>query len=75
MTEQSLLRHPPIQRALDDPATHAFLKEIMSSAASRDPVDVLSDLDIARDLIASYLGALVAPHMARSATRLKPIIC
>jgi hypothetical protein len=65
MTEPNLLEHPPVRRALEHPATHDFLKEILALAATRDPVDVVSDLDIARDLVGSYLGALVAPHMAR----------
>jgi hypothetical protein len=61
MTDLNLLDHSPVRRAFSDPASHDFLKDILSSAASHDPVDVLNDLQIAHDLVGSYLGVLVAP--------------
>lgn len=62
MTSLSLLDHPPVRRAIGDPAAHDFLKAVLSSAACHDPVDVINDLQIARDLVESYLGVLVAPR-------------
>lgn len=66
MTEHRMLDHPPIRRALNDPSTHDFLKSVLSSSATLDPVDVLHNLEAARDLISSYLGALCTPHMGRT---------
>ena len=62
MSAPDLLEHAPVKRALGDPATRYWLRDLLISAKSRDPVDTLADLDAARDLLASYLGALVAPH-------------
>jgi hypothetical protein len=66
MNAQNLLDHPPVRRALADPATRNWLRDLLASAAARDPVDVLADLDAARDLVSSYFGALVAPFIAAS---------
>ena len=63
MSAPDLLEHAPVKRALEDPSTRYWLRDLLISAKSRDPVDTLADLDAARDLIASYLGALVAPHL------------
>ena len=63
MSAPDLLEHPPVNRALDDPSTRYWLRDLLISARSRDPVDTLADLDAARDLVASFLGALVAPHL------------
>ena len=63
MSVPNLLEHAPVKRALGDQATRYWLRDLLISASSRDPVDTLADLDAARDLIASYLGALVAPHL------------
>ena len=57
MNVPDLLEHAPVKRALNDPATRYWLRDLLTSARSRDPVDT------ARDLLASYLGALVAPHL------------
>lgn len=72
MNAPALLDHPPVRRALTDLSTRDWLRNLLSSAATRDPVDVLADLDAARDLVSSYFGALVAPHVARSPTQGKP---
>lgn len=61
MRDPSLLDHPPVQRALADPSTRYWLRDIVMSAASRDPVDVLADLEAARDLVASYVQKLLGP--------------
>ena len=63
MSVPDLLDHAPVKRALDDPATRYWLRDLLISARSRDPVDTLADLDAARDLVSSFLGALVAPHL------------
>ena len=63
MSMPDLLEHAPVKRTLDDPATRYWLRDLLISARSRDPVDTLADLEVARDLLASYLGALVAPHV------------
>ena len=63
MSVPDLLEHAPVKRALYDPATRYWLRDLLISAKSRDPVYSLADLDAARNLIASYLGALVAPHL------------
>ena len=63
MSMPDLLAHAPVKRALNDPSTRYWLRDLLISAKSRDPVDTLADLDTARDLVASYLGALVAPHL------------
>ena len=67
-----LLEHQPVKRALNDPATRYWLRDLLTSAKSRDPVDTLADLDAARDLRASYLGALVAPHLHSIAASQSP---
>lgn len=63
MTIPDLLEHAPVKRTLGDPATRYWLRDLLISARSRDPVDTLADLETAHDLLASYLGALVAPHL------------
>lgn len=55
---QSLLDHGPVKRAMSDPATRTYLRELLTSAATRDPVDVLADLDHASALVRSYFNAL-----------------
>ena len=72
MNIPDLLEHAPVKRALADLATRYWLRDLLISASSRDPVDTLADLDIARDLLASYLGALVAPHLHRAAASQSP---
>ena len=72
MNVPDLLEHAPVKRMLNDPATHYWLRDLLISARSRDPVDTLADLDAARDLIASYLGALVAPYLHASAPNQSP---
>jgi hypothetical protein len=59
-TTRGMLDHPPVKTALADPATRFWLRDLMVSAALRDPVDVLADLDHARALVGSYLDALTA---------------
>ena len=72
MNIPDLLEHAPVKRALADPATRYWLRDLLISANSRDPVDTLADLDTARDLVASYLGALVAPHLHSIAASQSP---
>ena len=72
MSVPDLLEHAPVKRALIDPATRYWLRDLLISARSRDPVDTLADLDAARDLVASYLGALVAPHLHSIAASQSP---
>lgn len=72
MTMPDLLDHPPVRRTLTDPATRYWLRDLLISARSRDPVDTLADLETARDLLASYLGALVAPHLHSTALSQSP---
>ena len=72
MSVPDLLEHAPVRRALDDPSKRDWLRDLLISASSRDPVDTLADLDAARDLIASYLGALVAPHLHSIAASQSP---
>ena len=72
MSVPDLLEHAPVKRALDDPSTRYWLRDLLILASSRDPVDTLADLDTARDLVASYLGALVAPHLHASAPNQSP---
>lgn len=72
MSVPDLLEHPPVKRALNDPSTRYWLRDLLTSARSRDPVDTLADLDAARDFIASYLGALVAPYLHRAAPSQSP---
>ena len=72
MNIPDLLEHAPVKRALDDPSTRYRLRDLLISARARDPVDTLADLDAARDLIASYLGALVAPHLHSAAPSQSP---
>ena len=72
MNVPDLLEHPPVKRALNDPATRYWLRDLLISARARDPVDTLADLDAARDLVASYLGALVAPYLHASAPNQSP---
>ena len=72
MNVPDLLEHAPVKRALNDPATRYWLRDLLTSARSRDPVDTLADLDAARDLVASYLGALVAPHLHSAAPSQSP---
>ena len=57
----NLLDHPPVQRALVDPSTRYWLRDLLTSSADRDPVDTLADLDAARDLVASYVQRLLGP--------------
>ena len=72
MNVPDLLEHQPVKRALNDPATRYWLRDLLTSARARDPVDTLADLDAARDLVASYLGVLVAPHLHASAPNRSP---
>ena len=72
MSMPDLLEHTPVKRALGDPATRYWLRDLLISARSRDPVDTLADLDAARDLVASFLGALVAPHLHSIAASQSP---
>ena len=72
MSMPDLLEHAPVKRTLGDPATRYWLRELLISARSRDPVDTLADLDAARDLVASYLGARVAPHLHSIAANKSP---
>ena len=72
MNVPDLLEHAPVKRALNDPSTRYWLRDLLTSARSRDPVDTLADLDTARELLASYLGALVAPHLHASAPNQSP---
>ena len=72
MSRPDLLEHAPVKRTLGDPATRYWLRDLLISASSRDPVDTLADLDTARDLVASYLGALVAPHLHSIAASQSP---
>ena len=72
MSVPDLLDHAPVKRALNDSSTRFWLRDLLISARSRDPVDTLADLDAARDLIASYLGALVAPHLHSAAPSQSP---
>lgn len=72
MIVPDLLDHAPVKRALDDPSVRYWLRDLLVSARSRDPVDTLADLDTARDLVASYLGALVAPHCSSLAAKQSP---
>jgi hypothetical protein len=74
MTSLNLLDHPPIRRAIGDPAAHGFLKEVLALAASRDPVDVLGDLEFARNFVDSYLSTLVAPRSIQNLSGTKPSI-
>jgi hypothetical protein len=69
MSAPSLLDHPPIQRALTDPSTSYWLRDLLGSAASRDPVDTLADLDAARALVAAYVRLLLTPNPASSARK------
>lgn len=55
---RSLLDHEPVKRAISDPATRTWLRDLLSSAAARDPVDVLADLNHASALVRSYFNAL-----------------
>jgi hypothetical protein len=72
MSMPDLLEHAPVKRTLGDPATRYWLRDLLISANSRDPVDTLADLDTARDLLASYFGALVAPHLHSIAASQSP---
>ena len=72
MNVPDLLEHAPVKRTLNDPATRYWLRDLLTSASSRDPVDTLADLDAARDLVASYLGALVAPYLYSAAPNQSP---
>ena len=72
MNVPDLLEHAPVNRALNDPSTRYWLRDLLISARARDPVDTLADLDAARDLLASYLGALVAPYLHRAAPSQSP---
>ena len=72
MNVPDLLEHAPVKRALNDPSTRYWLRDLLTSASSRDPVDTLADLEAARDLVASYLGALVAPHLHSAAPSQSP---
>ena len=72
MSVPNLLEHAPVKRALNDPSTRYWLRDLLTSARARDPVDTLTDLDTARDLVASYLGALVAPYLHASAPNQSP---
>ncbi|MFM2100994.1 MAG: hypothetical protein RLZZ366_2533 [Pseudomonadota bacterium] len=55
-----LLDHPPAKMALADRGTSFWLRDLMASAALRDPVDVLADLEAARALVGSYFDALTS---------------
>ena len=44
-----------MQEALDNPAVHNFLKDILKGAAGRDIVDVLHDLEFAQYLVNKHL--------------------
>ena len=72
MSMPDLLEYAPVKRTLADLATSYWLRDLLISASSRDPVDTLADLDAARDLLASYLGALVAPHYHRASASQSP---
>ena len=72
MRMPDLLEHAPVKRALRDPATRYLPRDLLISASFRDPVDTLADLDAARDLLASYLGALVAPHFHSASASQSP---
>ena len=72
MSVPDLLEHAPVRRALNDPSTRYWLRDLLTSARTRDPVDTLADLDAARDLVASYLGALVAPKNEAPSTNQSP---
>ena len=72
MSMPDLLEYAPVKRTLSDPATRYWLRDLLISASSRDPVDTLADLDTARDLLASYFGALVAPHLHSIAASQSP---
>ena len=63
MSAPTLLNHLPVQRALTDPATRTWLRDLLTSAAERDPVDVLDDLDEARSLVNSYFQLLARLHI------------
>ena len=54
---RGLLDHPPVKQVLADPGTRYWLHDLLASAAMRDPVDVLADLDHARALVGSYFDA------------------
>jgi hypothetical protein len=56
----NLLDHLPVRQAMADPAMRFWLRDLLTSAAMRDPVDVLADLDAARALVDSYFDALTA---------------
>ena len=72
MSVPDLLDHAPVRRALDDPSTRYWLRDLLILASSRDPVDTLADLDTARELLASYFGALVAPYLHSAAPSKSP---
>lgn len=72
MSVPDLLEHAPVKRALNDPSMRYWLRDLLISARSRDPVDTLADLETARDLVASYLGALFAPHLHSAAPSQSP---
>jgi hypothetical protein len=72
MNSSDLLDHAPVKRALGDPATRYWLRDLLVSARLRDPVDTLADLDTARDLVASYLGALLAPRSSSAGINQSP---
>jgi hypothetical protein len=59
-TSGGLLDHPPIKAALEDKAASYWLRDLLASAASRDPVDVLADLDSASALVRSWFDALTS---------------
>ena len=63
MSAPTLLDHLPVQRALTNPATRTWLRDMLTSAAERDPVDVLDDLDEARSLVHSYFQMLARLHV------------
>jgi hypothetical protein len=55
-----LLDHPPVKTAFGDSGSSYWLRDLLASAAARDPVDVLADLDHARALVGSYFDALTS---------------
>ena len=72
MSAPNLLDHLPVQRALTDPSTSYWLRDLLGSAATRDSVDVLADLDAASALVAAYVGTILTPG-AVGATRQNPV--
>ena len=59
-TSGGLLDHPPIKAALEECGTSYWLRDLLASAATRDPVDVLADLDRAGALVRSWFDALTS---------------